>query len=705
MRMRQETFKKSYYIPAFGKSIEIRRNQDIDEEGVLGKELLAQYGEDCILEGETKSLMEKIVSGDISGTSLTTEQTEALGKIDGLEVSASEINNGIINYDETGTHVFILAGQSNMVGWDVFSNTKGDYPTGVMQVARTGKTSGGLDNELVQAISPLDNWGANAGTMGLSLEFAHKYKEQFPNVELVFIPCAQGGTGFISNNWNKGDILYEDMILRANLLFSNNPTYKLKGVLWHQGEQDFQNVTYEDDLILFFNNIRADINYMTNDTPIFSGGLLPFFANIGVDNLRTYNTIKNLSLKNYFFIDSFYPIYLDRRTSDGYHFSSSSLNLLGTLYFSTYLAFINKGYFENKSLNGIFASRHNPIFTGSSYNLGNGSVATNLCFGNGALGSNTNGYSNTALGNNSQAKIKGGSANVSIGDYSLSSSETASSITAIGSRSAVNFLTGNGNSFYGANSASSLTSGSSNCFFGSGAGSDMTTSSFSTIFGCNSGKKSSSEENTLFGYRVSPNNLTGANNAFGVFSLYSNVSGHNNTAFGSSTLYRLTTGEHNIAIGSNSGYNITTGKSNITIGGQNQYSSFVPAYNITTENNYISMGSTAVTNAYIQVAWTVVSDERDKTDFDDVPHGLDFVSKLKPIKYKFRESRDSDVAIGDVKYGFKAQDILALEGDDSVIVDNKDSEKLRYTESNLIPILVKAIQELKAEIEILKSKV
>ena len=94
MRMRQETFKKSYYIPAFGKSIEIRRNQDIDEEGVLGKELLAQYGEDCILEGETKTLMEKVVSGEIggSGISLTTEQTAAIAKIKGLEASASEID-------------------------------------------------------------------------------------------------------------------------------------------------------------------------------------------------------------------------------------------------------------------------------------------------------------------------------------------------------------------------------------------------------------------------------------------------------------------------------------------------------------------------------------------------------------------------------------------------------------------------------------
>jgi len=32
------------------------------------------------------------------------------------------------------------------------------------------------------------------------------------------------------------------------------------------------------------------------------------------------------------------------------------------------------------------------------------------------------------------------------------------------------------------------------------------------------------------------------------------------------------------------------------------------------------MGSIGVTNAYVQVAWTVVSDARDKTNFGVVPH-------------------------------------------------------------------------------------
>lgn len=121
MRMRQETFKKSYYIPAFGKSIEIRRNQDIDEEGVLGKELLAQYGEDCILEGETKSLMEKVASGDIGG-SLTTEQTDAIEKINGLQSSASKIDDLVQNGAEKNKLISKLkeANRIDIVGDSIF---------------------------------------------------------------------------------------------------------------------------------------------------------------------------------------------------------------------------------------------------------------------------------------------------------------------------------------------------------------------------------------------------------------------------------------------------------------------------------------------------------------------------------------------------------------------------------------------------------
>jgi len=116
------------------------------------------------------------------------------------------------------------------------------------------------------------------------------------------------------------------------------------------------------------------------------------------------------------------------------------------------------------------------------------------------------------------------------------------------------------------------------------------------------------------------------------------------------------------------------------------------------------MGSTGVTNAYIQVAWTVVSDARDKINFAPVPHGLEFVKALQPTAYQFRTARDSEETNGRVRYGFKAQDVLALEGANPVIVDNEDADKLRMIDTALIPVLVKAIQEQQAIIESLTTR-
>ena len=92
-------------------------------------------------------------------------------------------------------------------------------------------------------------------------------------------------------------------------------------------------------------------------------------------------------------------------------------------------------------------------------------------------------------------------------------------------------------------------------------------------------------------------------------------------------------------------------------------------------------------------------------NFAPITHGLDFVSKLNPVSYQFKQTRESDVPHGPIRYGFKAQEILALEGNNPVIIDNEDSEKLRYNGEALVPVLVKAIQELTAQVETLKSEV
>ena len=115
------------------------------------------------------------------------------------------------------------------------------------------------------------------------------------------------------------------------------------------------------------------------------------------------------------------------------------------------------------------------------------------------------------------------------------------------------------------------------------------------------------------------------------------------------------------------------------------------------------MGSKSITNAYIKVGWTTTSDERDKTNFAEVPHGLSFVNDLQPVKFNFKTSRIDSTPIGNAKYGFKAQDVLALEGEDAVVIDTEEEDHLKIQSDSLIPILVKAIQELSAEVEALKN--
>ena len=196
------------------------------------------------------------------------------------------------------------------------------------------------------------------------------------------------------------------------------------------------------------------------------------------------------------------------------------------------------------------------------------------------------------------------------------------------------------------------------------------------------------------------------NTAVGNNALNINTTGNKNAAFGYGALSGNITGVANTAIGIDAIVSVVGGGGNIGIGGYNNTGNYAPVFEFGTgdENNRIVMGSTAVTNAYVQVAWTVVSDERDKMNFNPILHGLNFVKELKPTAFQFKISRDNDTPNGPVRYGFKAQDILKLEGKTPVIIDNDNPEKLRYNGESLVPILVKAIQELTAKVEALEAR-
>jgi hypothetical protein len=218
---------------------------------------------------------------------------------------------------------------------------------------------------------------------------------------------------------------------------------------------------------------------------------------------------------------------------------------------------------------------------------------------------------------------------------------------------------------------------------------------------------SSGGNNTAVGYESLKANTTAtANTGVGWGALQANTTGQLNTSLGAFSLSGNTTGCNNLGVGLYAGCAIVSGCGNVVVGGVTGTGVYSPPFTFAgTTSNTVSIGSTAVTSANVQVAWTIASDARDKIVKGDVPHGLDFVTNLEPKSYHFKETRDSENPHGPERYGFLAQDILAMEGDNPVIINADDPEKLRFNDSYLVPVLVNAIKELSAELKAMKEEI
>ena len=330
----------------------------------------------------------------------------------------------------------------------------------------------------------------------------------------------------------------------------------------------------------------------------------------------------------------------------------------------------------------------------------------NTAIGMSALYSNIEGYYNTANGNSALYSNTTGNQNTASGNSALRYNTTGSSNAAIGASALESSTTGSYNTAIGVSALRYNTTGSSNTASGMSALYSNIEGYYNNASGVNAlYSNTTGNNNTANGNSALQSNTTGSSNtASGLSALYANTTGNFNTTIGVSALSSNTTGSSNTAIGASALYANTTGSGNTALNSLNSVGTYAPVFNVSIENNRFCMGSTGVTNAYIQVAWTVVSDARDKTNFAEIPHGLEFVNKLKPTAYQYKEDRETDIPTGIVRYGFKAQDILALEGDTPVIIDTEDLNKLRFNSDSLIPVLVNAIKELTARLELLEGK-
>ena len=282
---------------------------------------------------------------------------------------------------------------------------------------------------------------------------------------------------------------------------------------------------------------------------------------------------------------------------------------------------------------------------GVSIGLGAGAISTNTAVGVNTLSRNTTGSFNTGMGNNALSGLN----------------MTGSYNSAFGSSALSNNVGGAGNSAFGVNALISNVNGSQNIAVGGNALSSNTGS---------------------------------YNTAVGATALNGNTNGEGNTAIGLQALGGLnssTNASYNTAIGMYALVNQTSGSNNTAIG----YAASVPTL---TGDNQVRIGNTSVTYAGVQVAWTITSDKRWKSDIKQSALGLDFIKSLNPVSYVRNNDEKKKT-----EYGFIAQELeIALNkagAANNGIISKDDSGMYSVRYNDLLAPMVKAIKEQQTQIE------
>lgn len=103
-----------------------------------------------------------------------------------------------------------------------------------------------------------------------------------------------------------------------------------------------------------------------------------------------------------------------------------------------------------------------------------------------------------------------------------------------------------------------------------------------------------------------------------------------------------------------------------------------------------------------------MSDERDKTNVEDIHLGLQFIKEMRPVKFTWNR-RDGSLP-GVKSLGFIAQELDSLEekyssSEYTKLVHKENPDKWEADPMKTYPVIIKAIQELAKEIEDIKNTI
>jgi len=353
---------------------------------------------------------------------------------------------------------------------------------------------------------------------------------------------------------------------------------------------------------------------------------------------------------------------------------------------------------------------------GINFGRGGGAVSANTAIGYQAINGTATGNNNTAVGFQSLLALSSGGANTAYGAYSGDSINSGSHNVVLGYNAGQTISSGNYNIAIGSDALGNANP-SSSVGIGYRAG-RYSTSSVIAIGHEALAENTSGAEHVAIGFQALDAIITNNNNtAVGHYALSGSIA-DDNTAFGNRAAINLTTGSGNTAIGSSAFSTSTVTGNNNTVLGYSVASTLtsgannlILGYNATssaaTVSNEITLGNSSIATLRCQVTTiTALSDARDKKDVQDIPLGVSFIQRLHPVSFVWN-TRDGG-KVGVPEFGFIAQELQQAQADHGVtlpgLVYDINPERLEAAPGTLIPVLVKAVQELQAQIDELKRQ-
>ncbi|WP_126975406.1 sialate O-acetylesterase [Frigidibacter oleivorans] len=230
-------------------------------------------------------------------------------------------------------HIFVIAGQSNALG-RAADDSVDSYPAGTIEYG-AGDSWAPVGPRLYHGAWSTDEalaLPAAGANFGWDRAFAAAYAAENPGVTVGLIGVADGGTGFVTNQWNKGQPSYTQAVARIAAALAARPAGAvLKGILWHQGENDGVTAggpaAYDAALMQFLTDFRADTG--TTDVPFVLGGHVFATGYYNSEIQRTIQSIPNrVPLTGYADVSS--PV--EATIFDAVHLDAASLRRFGPQY-------------------------------------------------------------------------------------------------------------------------------------------------------------------------------------------------------------------------------------------------------------------------------------------------------------------------------------------------------------------------------------